>query len=213
MELFEAVYGRRSVRSYSGKKISGEDLEKVLDAGRYAPSACDIQGWRFVVIDSDKVKKDLVDMGAASFIEKAPIGVLVAYDNQTDNLEYMDYVQSAAACIQNMMLAAHSLGIGCCWICHLPRKKDIRRLLSIPTHYDPIAYVAMGYPEKEPRRKERKRSLEALTSYNRYRAENDNARSRLHLGIKRVMRKAYYRLPFRKHVRGKADDLLEKRFE
>ncbi|MEA3254632.1 MAG: nitroreductase family protein [Candidatus Altiarchaeota archaeon] len=213
MDLFKAIYSRRSVRKYSKKKVSKDDLMNILDAGIYAPSACDIQGWRFIVIDDPKVKQELMNEGAASFIESAPIGILVLYNNQTENLEYMDYLQSAAACIQNMLLAAHSLGIGCCWICHLPRKGELRNLLCIPKHYDPIAYITLGYPKGDVKERKRRYDVNDLISYNRYESKKDSVKSTLRLSIKRLMRKIYYRLPFRKHIKTRVDDRFEKRFD
>ncbi|MBN2250752.1 MAG: nitroreductase family protein [Candidatus Altiarchaeota archaeon] len=213
MELFEAIKTRRSVRAFSDKEILKEDLERIIDAGRWAPSACNVQGWRFIVIKDQKTKRRLIDLGAASFLEKAPVGITVAYDNRTDNLEYMDYVQSASACIQNMILAAHSLGVGSCWICHLPRKKEMRDCLDIPGHYDPIAYLALGYSQREPRSKERRESLEELISYDRYRSKREVKGSRIKLALKRFMRKMFYLLPFRKHMAKKANERFEKRFD
>jgi len=213
MELFEAIYTRRSVRSFSQQKINEQDVKKIIDAGRWAPSACNVQGWRFIVIDDPKVKRDLIDLGAASFLEKAPLGIIVLYDNQTDNLEYMDYVQSAAASIENMLLAAHALGIGGCWICHLPRKEEIRSFLSIPSHYDPIAYIALGYPSREPNPKERKAGIQDIMAYNRYSGIKGSHKSGLRLSVKRVMRKVYYLLPFRKYIAKKADERFENKFD
>lgn len=212
MELFDAIYSRRSVRLYKPDRIPAESVKKIVDAGRWAPSACNVQGWRFIVIDDPRVKRALIDLGAASFLENAPMCMVVLYDNQTDNLEYADYVQSAAACIQNMLLAAHSIGIGGCWICHLPRKKDIRKLLRVPGHYDPIACVALGYPRREPGKRERTGSLEDLISYNRFEAGNERPRPKISLAAKRIARKVYYLLPFRKHLAKKADERFEKKF-
>jgi len=213
MELFEAIYTRRSVRSFSSQEISEQDLTKIIDAGRWAPSACNVQGWRFIVVDDPHTKRSLIDLGAASFLEKAPLGVLVVYDNQTDNLEYADYVQSAAASIQNMLLAAHALGIGGCWICHLPRKEELRSLLAIPSHYDPIAYVALGYPQREPKPKERKAGIKDILAYNKFTGVRSSRRAGLGLSVRRVLRKIYYLMPFRKHIAKKADERFEKKFE
>ena len=90
---------------------------KVIEAGMWAPSACNLQNWKFIVIDNQNLKEKLVDWGAAIFIKHAPMAILVLYDNRTANIEYQDHIQSAAAAIQNMLLAAISLELGTCWIC------------------------------------------------------------------------------------------------
>ncbi|HEX54915.1 MAG TPA: hypothetical protein ENF49_02175, partial [Candidatus Altiarchaeales archaeon] len=132
MDLIEAIHSRRSVRKFKDKKIPDKDILKLIESAIYAPSACDIQGWRFIIVDKPEIIRELVDRGAASFIRNTTQGILVLYDNRTDNLEYMDYIQSAAAGIQNILLVAHSLGIGTCWVCHLPSKNEIREMFDIP---------------------------------------------------------------------------------
>ena len=212
MNLYEAIYSRRSTRRFLNKDIPKEDVLEIIDAGIHAPSACNIHGWHFIVINDPKTKKEIIDGGGASFIKNSPLGILVLYNNQTDNVEYMDYVQSAAACIQNMLLMAHSLGVGACWICHLPRKSELRKMLDIPKHYDPIAYVALGYPDKSIKVCKRKYKAYELISYNQYKHNTEPA-SVPNLWIKRMMRKIYYYLPYRKLINNRINKRFEKRFD
>lgn len=196
MDLDKAIKDRQSIRNFIDRSIEKEKIEKIIEAGTMAPSACDIQGWRFIVINNEKLKEKIVDAGGAHFIKKAPIGILILYDNRTDNVEYQDYIQSASAAIQNMLLTAHSLGLGCCWVCHLPTKKQIRNLLKIPWNYDPIAYIAIGYYKKEPRRRPRRHKTNKLIAYNVF-DFNEKTPSKIELKsrIKRVLRSTYLRLP------------------
>ena len=127
MELKEAISKRRSTRKFSDKEISRDVLEEIITAGNLAPSGCNNQDWRFVIIDSPSLKARIVEEGGAKFIQEATLGILVTYNNCSDNLEYRDYIQSASAAIQNMLLAATSLGVGSCWICQLPLKSTLRR--------------------------------------------------------------------------------------
>lgn len=215
MDLFEVINGRRSVRRYSDRKLSKEDLEKIIEAGIYAPSACDIQGWRFLVVDNPKLIKELVDRGAASFIKGAPIGILVIYDNRTENIEYLDHIQSAAASIENMLLAASSLGIGSCWVCHLPRKQELRELFEIPGHYDPIAYISLGYFNEKTKIRPRKKKVSELISYNKFDFNvNEMPNSGLNsFFLKRLLRRVYYLLPFKKYIHNIINKKFEKKFE
>ena len=95
MELKEIIKKRRSTRKFSNRAINKKQVEEIISMGTWAPTACDNQGWKFIVIDDMKIKEKIVAEGGAKLIEKAPIGILVLYNNQTDNLEYQDYIQSA----------------------------------------------------------------------------------------------------------------------
>ncbi len=214
MGLDEAIKQRRSVRKFLGKDVSDAALKKIIDAANHAPTACDIQGYRFVIINDKKVKQRIVDNGAASFIMGAPAGVLVLYDNRTKNIEYNDDVQSGAAAIQNMLLMAYSLGIGSCWICHLPTKRQLRKILRIPHNYDPLAYIALGYPLKKIKERPRRHKTEELMSYNKF-SFKERIPSRINIGLwlNRLGRRIYYKLPMRKHIKPTVDRLFEKKFE
>lgn len=212
MEIMKAINSRRSIRKFRNKKIPKNILLNILESGNNAPSACNLQAWRFIVITSNKIKQLIVDNGAASFILNAPIGILVIYNNQSDNLEYNDYIQSASACIQNMLLTAHSLGIGSCWVCHLPLKRQIRRIIRIPDFYDPIAYIALGYPLTKPKIVKRKNKLDKLISYNFYNFKEKKP-IKLKTKVKRFSRKVYYMIPYRRYIKPFIDKIFEKKFD
>jgi hypothetical protein len=112
-----------------------------------------------------------------------------------------------------MILAAHNFGIGCCWVCHLPLKKQLRKILNIPSHYDPIAYIAMDYFKGTLKKRVRKFNSKEIISYNKF---NFNERATVKdklISIKRVLRKVYYYIPFKKHIKNSVDKLFEKKFE
>lgn len=192
MELASAIKGRRSVRKYTGVPVEKDVLEKIVEAGQWAPTACNTQGFHFIVIDQPAIIDRIIKGGGAAFLKNARQAVLVLYDNQTDNLEYRDHIQSAAATIQNMLLAAHALNVGTCWINHLPRKKYLRGLLNIPPWYDPIALVALGYFDYQPREVPRRQKVGEIISYNTY--AGTLARrpgNTLLLALRRLARRAY----------------------
>jgi len=196
MDLIKAIKTRRSVRSFLDKKIPKDELNKIIESANWAPSACNIQGWRFIVLDNQEIINKIIEMDAAYLLNKPHTGILVLYDNRTDNLEYKDNIQSAAAAIQNMLLTAHSLNIGSCWVCHLPTKKQLRKLLKIPRNYDPIAYISLGYYTEKPKELSRKHKIEQLVSYNHFNF-NEQTPSTLSLRLrsKRFLRKIYYLFP------------------
>ncbi|MFH1428410.1 MAG: nitroreductase family protein, partial [Candidatus Margulisiibacteriota bacterium] len=110
MDFTEVLYTRRSVRGYSSEQIDYDTVKELVRSAQQAPSACNKQGWRFIFIDDKNLLQKIRNKGGASFLGDVPNAILVIYDNRTDNLEYMDYIQSASAAIENMVLSAHSLG-------------------------------------------------------------------------------------------------------
>ena len=116
MDLFEAVRQRRSIRVFKDEAVPEELIEKIIEAAQWAPSACNSQEWRFIVIDNPEVKEKLLKETTAYFVGRAPLLILVLYSNRTHNFEYKDHLLSAAMAIQNMQLAAHALGLGSCCV-------------------------------------------------------------------------------------------------
>lgn len=212
MSIIETIKMRRSIRNFSNKKVPQIEIKKMIEAATYAPSASNLQAWRFIIVDNKDIIQNLIDAGAATFLKNTHQGILILYNNKTENIEYQDHIQSAAAAIQNLILAADSLKIGTCWVCHLPQKKELRKLFNIPQHYDPIAYIAFGYYIKKPDILERKNDIENIIFYNKF-DRKEKLRSPLKLYAKRVLRKIYYTLPRR--LRKKANlvaDKFEKKF-
>ena len=214
MELLDAIMQRRSIRKYNGAKVPREIIEQIIQAGTWAPSACNIQGWRFIVIDDEMYLKKIVQHGAAGFLESAHQAVLVLYDNRTDNTEYKDHIQSASACIQNMLLRAHELQVGACWVNFLPRKKVLKRLFSIPSFYEPVALVSIGYFDQTINERKRKQDAAECISYNQYGFTDDPfpVSSRSRLFFRRIARKIYFMLPSRRLANKKAGP-FEKKFD
>lgn len=194
--LLEIINSRRSVRNFSQQPIEKELIKKIIDAATKAPSACNVQGWYFVVIDSEEIKQKLIDSGGSIIIKNSPVGILMLYDNRTKNTEYQDHIQSAAAGIENLLLTATYYNLSSCWLCHLPTKKQTRKILSIPRYYDPIAYILLGYKQKESIEVPRKYKIEDLIGFNKFQA-NPNLRNQpeSNLLLKRLLVKIYHIAP------------------
>lgn len=213
MELIDIIKKRRSVREFEDKEISKDMIEAIIEAANFAPSASNLQLWRFIIVEDKEIKNKLVDMGGAIFIKDVPLGILVLYDNQTNNIEYSDHVQSAAAAIQNMLLMADYIGLGACWICQLPPKKQMRRLFGVPSYYDPIAYIALGYPRRYPKPHPRENKITDIISHNRFdfAPRRRNRRYR----IERMAIFIYFKLPlwFKKMTRPFVEKKFIKKFD
>jgi len=150
MDVLTAIKERRSIRRYEPKPVSRDQLEQVLEAGRWAPSASNRQPWKFIVVTDETVKKRLAQVATyGSFLAQAPAAIAVVIDPQGSTHP----VEDGAAATQNMLLAAHALGLGACWIgsygsAYEDRAKEI---LRVPHDRRLLSIIALGYPAESPR--------------------------------------------------------------
>jgi nitroreductase len=212
MELDEAIKKRRSIRKYAEREIPEKTLYDIINAGMMAPTASNRRGWRFIIITEPAVKQALVDEGAAAFIKNAPASILVLYSKLTDNVEWLDHVVSASLAIQNMALYAHEHGVGSCIVCHLPTKEQVKKLLRIQNDYIPIALITLGYPA-ETRDEPRHEKIEEKISYETYNFDDfPQVTEAVKTATRRELRKTYYKLPGRRHIKPVIDKIFEKKF-
>ena len=152
METLKAIMTRRSVRSYSGKKVTRTQVKKLLEAAMNAPSACNQQAWQFVVITDRKMMLGITKIHPyAQMLKTAACAIVVCGDPQAEVCQGY-WIQDCAAATQNILLAAHSLGLGAVWLGVHPREqrvRDVRKLLGIPTKVVPLCIVSVGYPAKK----------------------------------------------------------------
>jgi nitroreductase len=166
MDVFDAIKNRRSVRSYENKPVEKEKLEKIFDATRLAPSACNFQEWRFVVVQ-EKTKR-LALMEAAnnqSFVGEAPVVIACCAetDEHTMRCGEMCYPIDVSIAIDHITLAAVGLGLGSCWIGSFYPEK-VRKILAIPEKIKVVELLTLGYPADSPRSKNRK-PIEEIVFY------------------------------------------------
>jgi nitroreductase len=158
MEKLDYILDRRSIRRFTGQKIGRSDIKTLLTAAMYAPSAVNRQPWHFVVIDDPSMMEKIMEIHPyARMMQTASHAVVVCGDEQ---LQHDDgyWVVDCGAATQNLLLAAHSLGLGGCWVGLHPReerKTAFSRFLGLPSHVKPFALVALGYPEEQKTRPER----------------------------------------------------------
>jgi len=156
MDVLEAIKGRRSVRAFKSRDVSPEIVEKLVDAARWAPSAGNIQPWEFVIVRKPEIKRGLAEAALGeTFVEEAPV-VIVVCANENRSLQgygirgkTLYCIQDTAAAIQNIHLAAYSLGLGTCWIGAF-REEEAREILKIPHGIRPVAIIPLGYPAEAP---------------------------------------------------------------
>jgi len=151
-EILDAIFTRRSIRSYTDKEISEESMNTILKAAMYAPSARNFQPWRFIVVrDRKNLKKIQEVQPYNTLLEHAKAAVIICAQFETD-MHKLFFQQDCGAAIENLMLAAHGLGIGSVWLGVYPREqliKGIAKAFGLPKDVVPIGVVALGYPAEE----------------------------------------------------------------
>jgi nitroreductase len=149
METLQAIRTRRSIRQYQAHPVPAALLDQLLQAAMQAPSAGNAQTWELVVVD-DPAKlaaASTVHPGAA-MLRAAPLGILVCGNPTREKMPGF-WPQDCSAATQNLLLAAHDLGLGAVWIGLYPLEPmmaRIREVLGLPSHIAPLAFVALGYP-------------------------------------------------------------------
>ncbi len=163
MELLEGIYTRRSVRSYTDEPVTREEVLEILRAGSWAPSGLNNQPWRFVVIRDDEVRSRLAQLTKYRHIlEGAQVAIAVLCDRAAMYNDVKDH-QSIGACLQNMLLAAHALGLGAVWLGEiLKSSEEVRALLDLPVQMELMAVVALGHPADRNQSSSRKDIKELL---------------------------------------------------
>ncbi len=165
-EIIEAILSRRSIRRYTKKIITCDSIETILEAGRWAPSGLNNQPWSFVTIQNTDIKTHLSAFTEYSRIIKECHSCICVFYNITQGYNRDKDIMSIGACIQNMLLAAHSMGIGSVWLGEiLNRKTEVNDLLDIGPDYELMAVIAMGYPDQSPRSSRKNRASLILKDY------------------------------------------------
>ena len=157
MEVMEAIRNLYSCRKYLDVPVELDKLGQVLEAGRLSQSAGNIQNWRFVLVRDPAQRKVLADASLDQrWMEEAPVHIVVCSEMKriTDFYgvrgERLYAVQNCAIALSNMMLVAHSIGLGCCWVGAFD-EDAIGRSISIPPNARPQAILTLGYSADTPK--------------------------------------------------------------
>ena len=168
METIDAIKTRRSVREFTDRGVDDIVIEEIIDAGRWAPSGLNNQAWRFIVVRNNDIRNELSKHTHYGAILKNAPSLIVVFLDSEQMYDHTKDVQSIGACIQNMLLALHSLGLGGVWLGEILKKKEkVNELLGAPESYELMAVVALGYPANKKRTSERK-GISELTFRERF---------------------------------------------
>ena len=149
------IMTRRSIRKFSDKPVSDEQIESILRAAMASPSAGNMQPWQFIVIKDREILDKVPEIHQyAKMALESPIAILVCCDTSKKVREGF-WIQDCSAASQNILLAAHALGLGAVWCGIYPneeRTKDFQKLLEMPDYVYPVNIIPIGYPaeQKEP---------------------------------------------------------------
>jgi len=151
METYQAILTRRSIRAFAPDPVPDPLIARLLEAAMYAPSARNTQPWHFIVIN-DRLLLDTMATRHpyAGMLSQAPLAIAVCGDRHIEPAEGYLAINCAAA-TQNLLLTAHDLELGSCWLGVYPREERIqllRELLELPAHILPVSLVAVGYPNE-----------------------------------------------------------------
>lgn len=152
MNVVEAIFTRRSIRKYTGEPISKENMEILLKAGAAAPSAHNSQPWHFVVVkDPAKLKEIAEKHPYAKMLPQAGCCIIVCGDKEKQSRTGF-LLEDCSAAIQNILLAAHGIGLGAVW-CGLHPVPQLTQLASeviqLPSTIEPVGMVVVGHKAEE----------------------------------------------------------------
>ena len=188
MDLFTAIKERRSCRDFLEEPVEDGIIEKIIEAGIWAPSPLNSQPWEFIVITNGEVKENIYTESEAckkwaieksgwswlgkyqiDFLKTAPVLIAVIGDSRKSGMDQFQkdgpvaYQHACAAAVQNMQLSAHALGYGALWFT-LFDKPAMRKLLEIENEKTPLAIICLGKPSKQSQQTTRK-DLEKKVKY------------------------------------------------
>jgi nitroreductase len=149
MDALEALMTRRSVREFTPEPVTEEQINTILSAAMHAPSACNQQPWHFIAVDSREKLNAITEVHPyAKMLKKAPLAVVVCGDLTLETCPG-NWVIDCSAATENMLLAAHAIGLSSVWVGIHPvenRVKAIGNLLGLPVHIVPLCLAAVGHP-------------------------------------------------------------------
>jgi len=176
--LLKLIWQRRSIRRFSEQPVDREAILLCLEAARWAPSAENVQPWRFLVIDDPPIKQKFAEAVFSGiyfpsrFAQQAPVLILVLAEldilanrigKQIQGVAY--YLLDIGMAGEHLVLQAEELGLSTCWIGWFNLKKA-RKFFAIPRKYKIISLLALGYAAKRPPRSPQKRSLSEIAWFN-----------------------------------------------
>ncbi len=173
MDTLKCIESRRSIRKYLDRPVEFEKVGNILNAGRLAPSAGNVQDWKFILVIEHDLRKQIAEACMQQYwMETAPVHIVVCGQPvKTERMygkrgEELYSIQNAAAAAENMLLAATDQGLGSCWISAF-QESMLRRALAIDDDARPMGLITLGYADEMPSTP-LKQTLETVTFIERW---------------------------------------------
>lgn len=157
----ETIMTRTSIRSFTDKAVSADTVEMLLRAGMAAPTAVNLQPWHFVVVNERAKLDELGGSGRQSkMLQESTLAIVVCGDmnKALEGPGQAFWIQDCSAATENILLAAHALGLGAVWTGCYPieeRVATVSQVLSLPENLVPLCVIVMGYPNEQPAPKDK----------------------------------------------------------
>ena len=145
--MLDEIKARRSIRVFSTDQIEDNRIDQIIEMGTWAPSGLNNQPWRFIVVrDQDLKYKLSLQTKNSQVIQSAPACIAVFLDH-TQSYDRVKDIQAIGACIQNMLLTIHHLGLGGAWLGEiLKNRESVEEILEAPKNCELMAVIALGFP-------------------------------------------------------------------
>ena len=180
MDILKTIQTRQSVRNYSPAPVEKEKLERCLEAARLAPSACNAQPWRFIVVDKPDLKQEVggaakhMGFGMNRFVDEAPVIVAIVMEPANVTSEFGSKIKrkhyplmDIGIAAEHFCLQATAEGLGTCMLGWLNEKKA-KKALNIPSRRRVPLLISVGYPAIDKQKSRKRKALDKIVSYNAY---------------------------------------------
>ena len=152
MDTMESIFGRRSIRKYTDQVVTDDIVTQLLKAGMYAPSAGNQQSWEFVIVKNKETLLKITQIHPYSqMLKDTSVAIVVCGNLQRE--KFKDYwVQDCSAATQNILLAAHAIGLGTVWLGVHPvadRVNGVKEILNLPEDVMPLSIIPIGFPAEK----------------------------------------------------------------
>lgn len=155
MDVLEVIKKRRSIRAYTDEKVSEENVERLIEAARWAPSAGNTQPLELAVVTDNEIKRKLSEAALNQiFIQSAPVVFVVCGNKSRSSRSYgnrginLYSIQDTAAATQNILLTAQELGLVTCWVGAF-NEQDVAKAVNAPKNIRPVAIIPVGHPAEK----------------------------------------------------------------
>ena len=147
MDIFELIKTRRSIREFSDRPVPDEITSNIIEAGMWAPSGLNNQPWKFAVIKDGDLKAKISGLTRYSKTVSGSNALIAVFLDHPSGYDRTKDTLAVGACVQNMLLYIHSVGLGAVWLGEILKNKDkVLQLVGGPGDLELMAIIALGYP-------------------------------------------------------------------